>query len=495
MLVIMDGFGLNHETDFDDAIKQAAHPTFNRLFAEPYARLWTHGRCVGLPDGQMGGSEVGHLTIGAGRVCPQTLVRVDDLCDGAVSTHPEYLAMLEYIRTHNNRLHLFSVLSDGGVHSHIRHLQSLLKILPESIEIQLHIVPDGRDTPSQSLPTYLELLKNEIQSGRIHLSTLCGRYFTFDRANNWDRIERAYQVMTQTDRENCPASAEIPQILAKRYSAWVMDEHHEPIAFSDGMWITDGDAVWCLNFRADRCREITQAFTQDGFSWFNRTKLDIFYLATFRYYPEYTSHFLLDELDIEDTLPEAISKAGKTQLHVSETDKFIHVTKFFAGLRSEPFAGQTNKGFVSYTGGPFAEKPEMEADEMCAYILENAAQYDFTVVNFPNGDLVGHCGDLVACVLAVRKLGDVTERLIDYSKTHDVTLVVTADHGNCERMWTPENPDTAHTQYPVPCWIIQSGKCLKPAFLESDLTAIAPTVLEILGIEKPSCMTGNSLLS
>jgi 2,3-bisphosphoglycerate-independent phosphoglycerate mutase len=183
-----------------------------------------------------------------------------------------------------------------------------------------------------------------------------------------------------------------------------MDEHQEPIAFSDGKPVTDGDIVWCLNFRADRGRMITQAFSEESFTGFVRNKLDIFYLATFRYYPEYQEHFLLDELDIRDTLPEVLSHAGKTQLHISETDKFIHVTKFFAGLRSEPFPGQTNKGFDSYTGGPFSEKPEMEADAICDYLIENASNYDFTVVNFPNGDLVGHCGDLEACKKAVSKL-------------------------------------------------------------------------------------------
>jgi 2,3-bisphosphoglycerate-independent phosphoglycerate mutase len=494
ILTILDGFGINTESELDDAIRQAGHPVFQKLFSEPHAKLWTHGRCVGLPDGQMGGSEVGHLTIGAGRVCPQTLVRVDALCQWDIQDHPEYAMMIEYMKTHNKRLHIFMVLSDGGVHSHISHLQSLLTVLPENIDIQLHVASDGRDTPTQSLPLYLQMLKPERDSDRIHISTLCGRYFTFDRADNWDRIEKAYTVMTQIDRNSCPDSAQIFDIVQKRYETGVIDEHHEPIAFSDGRWITDGDAVWCLNFRADRCREITQVFSEEDFTGFSRKKLDVFYMATCRYYPAYQGHFLLDELDIRDTLPEVLSKAGKTQLHISETDKFIHVTKFLAGLRSEPFAGQVNKGFTSYTGWPFAEKPEMEADEMCDYIIEQAENFDFTVVNFPNGDLVGHCGDFEACKKAVYKLGDVTGRLIEYTKTHDIMMIVTADHGNCERMGTSENPDTAHTQFPVPCWIIRHGEVVSPKVLESDLTALAPTVLEIMGIKKPEVMTWVSLI-
>lgn len=387
------------------------------------------------------------------------------------------------------------IFSDGGIHAHTQHLKTLLKKIPTDIQIYLHIGADGRDTPPDSLPRYIHLFDSEIQSRRLVVSSLFGRYFGFDRADNWDRVEKAYRVMTQVDRTGCPESSQIFEILQKRYTAGVMDEHQEPLAFADGKGIEDGDAVWCLNFRADRGRMMTQAFTEENFTGFSRTKLDIFYLATFRYYPEYQGNFLLDELDIRDTLPEVISKAEKTQLHISETDKFIHVTKFLAGLRSEPFAGQVNKGFDSYTGGPFSEKPEMEADSICDYIVEHADEYDFTVVNFPNGDLVGHCGNLEACKKAVSKLGDVVGRLIEYSKTHEVTLIVTADHGNCERMGTSESPDTAHTQYAVPCWIIRNGSVITPSILESDLTALAPTVLNIMGIVQPDVMTGVSLLS
>lgn len=477
----------------DDAIKQSAHPVFHRLFTEPHAKLWTHGRCVGLPEGQTGGSEVGHLTIGAGRVCPQTLVRVTDLLE-RISDDTTYQKMIQYIRDHNKRLHIVMIFSDGGIHAHTDHLKTLLQKLPTDIQIYLHIASDGRDTTPDSLPSYLHLFDAEMQSGRLIISTLFGRYFGFDRADNWERVEKAYRVMTQADRIDCPESAQIFKILQTRYAAGVMDEHHEPIAFSDAKGIENGDTVWCLNFRADRGRMITQAFTEDTFTGFARTKLDIFYLATFRYYPEYQENFLLDELDIRDTLPEVISKAGKTQLHISETDKFIHVTKFLAGLRSEPFPGQVNKGFDSYTGGPFSEKPEMEADAICDYIVEHADEYDFTVVNFPNGDLVGHCGNLEACKKAVSKLGDVVGRLIEYSKNHEVTLIVTADHGNCERMGTSETPDTAHTQYAVPCWIIRNGEVITPSILESDLTALAPTVLTVMDIPKPDAMTGETLI-
>ncbi len=213
--------------------------------------------------------------------------------------------------------------------------------------------------------------------------------------------------------------------------------------------------LWCLNFRADRGREMSQMFSDSDFTGFPREKLDIFYLATFKYYPTFTGHFLLDELDIRDTLPEVLATHRKTQLHISETDKFIHVTKFFAGLHSEPYDGQKNELFASYKGGLFSEKPAMEAEKICQYLLENAANYDFTVVNFPNGDLVGHCGQLDACIQAVRTLGDVVQKLIDWARELDMTLIITADHGNCERMGTPEHPDTAHTQNPVPCWIIR----------------------------------------
>lgn len=493
ILTILDGFGINTESELDDAVKQARHPVFHELFAQPHAKLWTHGRCVGLPDGQTGGSEVGHLTIGAGRVCPQTLVRVTDLMEH-IEDDETYQKLLSYIYSHNKRLHIVMIFSDGGIHAHTDHLKTLLTKLPTDIQIFLHIASDGRDVAPDSLPQYLHLFDREIASKRLTISSLAGRYFWFDRADNWDRVERAYRVMTQTERADCPESSEIFEILQKRYSEGVMDEYHDPIAFSDGRGIEDGDAVWCLNFRADRGRMITQAFAEEDFNGFPRDRLDIFYLATFRYYPEFQGNFLLDELDIRDTLPEVISKAGKTQLHISETDKFIHVTKFLAWLRSEPFAGQVNKGFDSYTGGLFSEKPEMEADAICDYIIEHADEYDFTVVNFPNGDLVGHCGDLEACKKAVSKLGDVVGRLIEYSKTHEVTLIVTADHGNCERMGTPANPDTAHTQYAVPCWIIRAWKCIEPHIMESDLTAIAPTVLSLMWIEQSEVMAGKTLL-
>jgi len=454
MLVILDGFGIGENAP-DNAILQANHPTFTHLFAEPYARLWTHGHCVGLPEAQTGGSEVGHLTIGSGRICPQTLVRVDTLFAGTLPEQAEYQAMLEYARTHNNRIHIVMIFSDGGIHSSTRHLHALLKLLPEDIDVQLHIGSDGRDVSPTSLPTILHEFDEALQSGRLHISTLFGRYLGFDRDNNWDRVQPVYDVMTQTDRSECASSSSVFEILHENYQRGIMDEHHTPIAFSDGKPVVDGDVLWCLNFRADRGREISQVFADADFTGFPRTKLDIFYLATFKYYPTFTGHFLLGELDIHDTLPEVLAKHGKTQLHTSETDKFIHVTKFFAGLHSEPYSGQKNELFASYKGGLFSEKPAMEAEKICDYILENATNYDFTVVNFPNGDLVGHCGRLDACITAIQTLGDVVQRLIDWSREKGVTLIVTADHGNCERMGTSEHPDTAHTQNPVPCWIIR----------------------------------------
>lgn len=348
ILTILDGFGINTESELDDAIKQSNHPIFSDLFCKPHAKIWTHGSLVGLPEGQTGGSEVGHLTIGAGRVCPQTLVRVTDAM-AHIEDYTVYQDILNYLQTHNNHLHVVMIFSDGGIHSHVDHLKTLLTKLPKDIQIYLHISSDGRDVVPDSLPRYIHIFDAEIQSRRLIIASLSGRYFGFDRADNWQRVEKSYAVMTQVNRTECPQSAEIFEILQKRYETGVMDEHQEPIAFADGRGISDGDALWCLNFRADRGRMITQAFTEKEFIGFARTQLDIFYLATFRYYPEYQGHFLLDEMDIHDTLPEVISKAGKSQLHISETDKFIHVTKFLAGLRSEPFDGQVNRGFDSYT--------------------------------------------------------------------------------------------------------------------------------------------------
>jgi len=215
-LVILDGFGIG-ENISDNAITQANHPTFNHLFTAPYARLWTHGHCVGLPEGQTGGSEVGHLTIGSGRICPQTLVRVDTLFASTLSEQAEYQAMLEYARTHNNRIHIVMIFSDGGIHSSTRHLHSLLKILPENIDIQLHIGSDGRDVSPTSLPTILHEFDEALQSGRLHISTLFGRYLGFDRDNNWDRVQPVYDVMTQTDRSGCASSSSVFEILHENY--------------------------------------------------------------------------------------------------------------------------------------------------------------------------------------------------------------------------------------------------------------------------------------
>ncbi len=233
ILTILDGFGLNTDTEHDDAIRQAAHPVFNELFQKPHARLWTHGRCVGLPDGQTGGSEVGHLTIGAGRVCPQTLVRVTDMMQ-YIEDNIVYQKLLDYIRSHNNHLHIVMIFSDGGIHSHIEHLKSLLKKIPSDIQIYLHIASDGRDVSPDSLPSYIHIFDEEISSKRLIISSLAGRYFGFDRADNWDRVKKSYDVMTQIDRTDCPTSSQIFDILQSRYEKGVMDEHQEPIAFSDG---------------------------------------------------------------------------------------------------------------------------------------------------------------------------------------------------------------------------------------------------------------------
>lgn len=495
VLLILDGFGHRLEGD-DNAVLLADTPHYDRLKAQyAYGTIDASERMVGLPKGQFGNSEVGHLNIGAGRVVPQDITRIDIAIEnGSLAGNPALTAAWQ---TPNKTVHLLGCFSDGGVHSHIDHFfaaaDAALAAGMEKIVFQLFL--DGRDTPPQSAEGYLKRLAGYCaDKPQVMVGSLCGRFFAMDRDNRWERVEQAYHALFG----EAPFAAATPaEALAQAYARGETDEFVRPAAINPEGSLRDGDAVLFMNFRADRARELTQALLNDDFQGFpRRRRFQPGYFASLTSYgKQYTFPVLFAPETIRNGLGEYLSSQGITQLRIAETEKYPHVTYFLSGGREEPYPGEERILIPSPKVATYDLQPEMSAAEVCRNILETVEKRSADVIlcNFANGDMVGHTGVLAAAVKAVETLDGCIAQIVGAVQAAGGELLITADHGNCEQMFDPASgqPHTQHTTNPVPFLYIG-----RPARIKSGgaLKDIAPTLLAMLGLPQPAEMTGESLI-
>jgi len=481
ILVITDGIGFSTKTEYN-AFYNAKKPTYDKLFKDtPHSLVDTAGLSVGLPEGQMGNSEVGHMSIGSGRVLYQDLVKISlALSEHTLEDNPE----LKNIMNASNRLHIIGLLSDGGVHSHIDHFIGVAEIAAKNgKEVFLHLITDGRDVSPTSAGKYVKQLEPHLNEN-IKIATMSGRFYAMDRDNRWERVQRAYEAMVnaspKTDFE--PAS-----YVGHSYSLGETDEFIEPTAFEGYDGFSDGDSVLTINFRSDRMREMTTAIGDENFSAFMKKPLKV-NLATITEYDKSFPYPVLFRKDSpKNTLAEVISNHGLRQVHTAETEKYAHVTFFLNGGIDEPYKNETRILVPSPNVKTYDEKPEMSAFEVGEGVLKAMdAETDFVVVNFANGDMVGHTGDFEAAKIAVTAVDTQLGLIIEKAKEKDYSVVITSDHGNCEEMKDDEgNTLTNHTVGKVWCFVIADGvtKVEKGA-----LNNIAPTVLKLMNIEIPKEM-------
>ena len=501
VLMILDGFGLREETE-GNAVALGRTPNIDRLMAEcPFVQASASGLDVGLPDGQMGNSEVGHLNIGAGRIVYQDLTKITKAIeDGDFFENPALLAACERAKTH--ALHIFGLLSDGGVHSHNTHLYALLELAKRQGLSRVYVHPflDGRDTSPTSGLGYLTELEAEcerIGAGRV--VSLSGRYYAMDRDKRWERIDRAYRSLTAG--EGHPA-ADLCSALAASYEAGVTDEFVEPVVLTDGDGrpvgtVQSGDAVVFFNFRPDRAREITRAFVDPDFAEFPHERPeDLLYVCFTEYDATMPNvRIAFPKESPKNTLGEYVSGLGLRQLRLAETEKYAHVTFFFNGGVEEPNPGEDRILVPSPKVATYDLQPEMSAPEVCEKLVAaiESGVYDLIIINFANPDMVGHTGVLSAAVKAVETVDACTGRAAEAVLRAGGQLLILADHGNCEVMVNPDgSPMTAHTTNPVPLILVGGGTHRLAS--GGRLCDIAPTLLSMMGLPVPKEMTGRSLL-
>lgn len=506
ILVIMDGLGINSDAK-GNAVFAASTPVLDQILKNyPYTEIGASGSFVGLPDGQMGNSEVGHLNIGAGRVVYQDYTKISKAVEsGDIFDNPAITETVDGIKSAGGTLHIMGLLSDGGVHSHISHLFALLEIAKKRglSRVCIHAFMDGRDTPPRSGIKYIEELETRIKElGIGEIATVMGRFYSMDRDNRWDRVEKAYNAMVKGAGRRADSATKAIELS---YADGKGDEFIEPAIIAgdseEPHLIKSGDAVIFFNFRGDRAREITRAFTERGFSGFtvsHRPELSSFVSMT-RYDEGFDLPVAFSPTSMDSLLGQLISDAGMKQLRIAETEKYAHVTFFFNGGKDRPFKDEERilvpspQDVLTYD-----ERPSMSAFELSDRVVEKLSEkiYDLIVLNYANCDMVGHTGIIAAAVEAVETVDSCLGRVIETAKEAGYSLLVTADHGNAEKM-TDEStgqPHTAHTTNPVPFVLVDDDR--KGCKLRSGgkLADIAPTILDLLGMEKPVQMDGLSLI-
>ena len=496
-IIIMDGFGLSPELK-GNAIAHARRPNIDRIWKRyATADLGCSGLDVGLPPGQMGNSEVGHLNLGAGRIVYQDYTRISlAIEEGKLGLNPVLVRAMEEGR--KSRLHLLGLLSDGGVHSHQVHLYALLEMARERDlgKVFVHAVLDGRDVPPKSALTYIgELEKKMGQIGLGKIATVAGRYYTMDRDKRWQRVEKAYLCMTQGEGYRA-ATAE--EAVLDSYSRGESDEFLQPTVVDPEGLIAENDSIIVFNFRPDRAREITRAFVDTDFQEFPRKPLRVHLACMTQYDATIPAPVAFPALNLVDTLGEVVSRAGKRQLRIAETEKYAHVTYFFNGGREVPSPGEDRVLIPSPKVATYDQKPEMSAFEVTEEAIRRirSGVYDLIVLNYANPDMVGHTGIFEAAVQAVSAVDECLGRVVDEVLMQGGAVLLTADHGNAEKMTDEESgqPHTAHTTNRVPfSFIIEDGQ--RHALRQDGILAdVAPTALELLGIPQPQAMTGRSLI-
>ena len=499
ILMILDGYGLNDKTE-GNAIAQAKTPVMDELMTKyPFVRGNASGLAVGLPDGQMGNSEVGHLNMGAGRIVYQDLTRITkEIQDGDFFENAELKRAMENAKEHDTALHLYGLLSDGGVHSHITHLYALLEMAKryELKKVYVHCFLDGRDTPPESGKDYVQALTDEMQKiGIGEIATVSGRYYAMDRDNRWDRVEKAYRALTLGEGEQAASGVEA---VANSYANGVTDEFVVPAVIEGGAPIQANDSVIFFNFRPDRAREITRTLVDDDFTGFARKngRFPLHFVCMTQYdatMPNVDVAFKPQSLT--NTFGEYISKNGLKQLRIAETEKYAHVTFFFNGGVEATFEGEDRALINSPKVATYDLKPEMSAYEVCDEVVSriNSDKYDVIILNYANCDMVGHTGVFDAAKAAVEAVDTCIDRTVDAILAKGGVALITADHGNADKMSEPDgSPFTAHTTNPVPFVVCGIDAKLREG---GRLADIAPTMLEILGLPKPEEMDGESLLA
>jgi 2,3-bisphosphoglycerate-independent phosphoglycerate mutase len=500
VLCILDGWGERAKAD-DNAIERARTPNWHRLIGRwPHAHLQASEHYVGLPDGQMGNSEVGHTNIGAGRVAFQDLPRIDAaIAEGKLATMPALRDFIGKLKGSHGTAHLVGLMSPGGVHSHQRQIAALARILGEAgLPVAVHAFLDGRDTPPKAAVSYLKQFKDDVAGiEHLRIATLCGRYFAMDRDKRWDRVEKAYLTIAG----GAGQSADDPvRAIEAAYARGETDEFVEPTAIAGYAGMRDGDGLLIANFRADRVREIAAALLDPDFSGFSRAKRVAFAaaLGLVEYSTELNQFLatLFPPDDLKDTFGEIVSRAGLTQLRIAETEKYAHVTFFFNGGRETVFSGEERILVPSPQVATYDRQPEMSAPEVTDKVVAaiRAGRFDVIVLNYANTDMVGHTGIIDAAIKAVETVDTCLGRLSEAVEEAGGTLVITADHGNAEMMRDPATgePHTAHTLNPVP-FIVVNPPAAIPHLESGRLSDIAPTLLDMLGLPKPAAMTGHSL--
>ncbi len=500
LLVILDGFGHRSASE-DNAIIAAKTPTLDRLWREaPHTLVSGSGLDVGLPAGQMGNSEVGHMSLGAGRIVYQSITRIDQaIADGEFAANSAYLGAIDRAVAENKAVHVMGLLSPGGVHSHEEQLFAAVRLAAErgAKKLFLHAFLDGRDTPPRSAALSLERAEGVFAAlGTGRIASVHGRYWAMDRDNRWERIEKSYSLLTEGE-----AAHDAPTALKALEAAYARDEDDEfvaPTRIGDRAAFADGDAVLFMNFRADRARQLTQALTESNFDGFDRRHQPALRLVTTTEYAGFLSCPVAFPPDtLEDSLGEVLADEGLTQLRIAETEKYAHVTFFFSGGREDAFTGETRALIPSPDVATYDLQPEMSAHEVTDALVAaiESGDYDFIVVNFANGDMVGHTGQFDAAVAAVETLDECLSRIEAALLAAGGEGLITADHGNCEQMRDYENdqPHTQHTTEPVPLiYLGQGNRDLDPD--GGILADIAPTILAMMSLDVPAAMSGRSLL-
>ena len=497
LLVIMDGVGVN-PSRVNNAVALADTPNLDRLYAHnPHTVIEASGRACGLPDGQMGNSEVGHLTLGCGAINRQDLVRIDDaIKDGSFFENTALTQVMQKSANENRPVHLIGLVSDGGVHSHIRHLLALIKLARQHKARPLvHMITDGRDTAPKSALNYLDKLEPELARAGGAIATISGRYYAMDRDQRWDRTERAFDAIVRGQGET---ATDARSALETCYAQGKTDEFIRPTVLDAFEAVTPEDGMIFFNFRNDRPRQLTEALGQRAFAGFDRGDYQpVTVTCLTEYDPRFLSPIGFPPERPKNVLAEAISQAGIKQFHCAETEKYAHVTFFFNGGKEETFAGEDRVMIPSPKVATYDEQPEMSAAAVADASIKavESGEYGFLLVNFANGDMVGHTAVPDAIIKAMETVDYEVGRLVDAAEKNGFSVIVTADHGNCDEMVDPVtgDPHTQHSIYPVPCvildeerWRLRSG---------GGIANIAATVLQLMGLPLPKKMKRSLLLS
>jgi 2,3-bisphosphoglycerate-independent phosphoglycerate mutase len=495
ILMILDGWGKSPNPEVS-AIEKANTPFIDSLYKKyPNSDLLTDGMHVGLPEGQMGNSEVGHMNLGAGRIVYQDLAKINKAVKEDTLKNEKVLAdAFAYAETNNKKVHLLGLVSDGGVHSHIDHLKALIDSIEQTnvANAYIHAFTDGRDVDPKSGKKFLETIESHCKGKNTKLASVIGRYYAMDRDKRWERVKLAYDLLIHGEGS---FSEKISEAIQNSYNDDVTDEFIKPIILDKAGTISKDDVIIFFNFRTDRGRELTQVLNQQDFAEQGMKKLNLYYVTMTNYDDSFKDiKVIYDKENIKDTLGETLAKAGKKQIRIAETEKYPHVTFFFNGGREEPFEGEERLLCPSPKVATYDLKPEMSAYDIRDAIVPELKKgaVDFVCLNFANPDMVGHTGIMEAAIKACETVDECAKDVITTGLENGYSTLVIADHGNCDTMMNPDgSPNTAHTTNPVPLILVDSEiQKIKDGILGD----IAPTILHLIGVEKPEAMTQNSLV-